>query len=138
MDRPDPRARHPQPSTARDKTPSSLSIARNDLHSQVMPAEETGIKFVSFGLELTLYCLRTAPLRSLWAPPSLVRTAASQTEKALSNGPQPGLASAIALKSSGHTVIVLEKEPQLGGPDSVRYRFVSFGHYLSKEHHPCM
>ncbi|KAJ7429388.1 hypothetical protein B0H11DRAFT_2409446 [Mycena galericulata] len=30
-----------------------------------------------------------------------------------------GLTSAIALRSSGHTVLVLEKQPQLGGPDSI-------------------
>ncbi|KAJ7159060.1 hypothetical protein C8R43DRAFT_1105536 [Mycena crocata] len=30
-----------------------------------------------------------------------------------------GLTSAIALKAAGHTVLVLEKEPQLGGPESL-------------------
>ncbi|KAJ7750921.1 hypothetical protein DFH07DRAFT_826956 [Mycena maculata] len=30
-----------------------------------------------------------------------------------------GLTSAIALKSAGHSVVVLEREPQLGGPDSI-------------------
>lgn len=31
----------------------------------------------------------------------------------------PGLTSAIALKASGHTVLVLEKEPRLGGAKTV-------------------
>jgi phytoene dehydrogenase-like protein len=35
-----------------------------------------------------------------------------------------GLASAIALKRSGHNVLVLEKEQQLGGTDSVSFNFI--------------
>jgi phytoene dehydrogenase-like protein len=34
-----------------------------------------------------------------------------------------GLASAIALKASGHNVLVLEKEPQLGGTSSVSMKY---------------